>query len=146
MSGRAIVRCSWAGTAVFTLTAVPAALGGDALEVAGVVTALALFGVSLPVWVYALVRAAVRTSEGDDVVVASLFLLEGPVPRAVRAHLFGSLVAAVAVAGATAVAEPFGVLMPMLPLGLVGLWGACHGKFPARDRDVGGTSGASRHA
>ena len=32
----------------------------------------------------------------------------------------------------TASADPFGVLVPMLPLGLVGLWGARHGEFRPR--------------
>jgi len=36
------------------------------------------------------------------------------------------------VTAATALAEPFGVLVPMLPLGLLGLWGARHGVFPPR--------------
>ena len=36
------------------------------------------------------------------------------------------------VAAATAAAEPFGILVPMLPLGLLGLWGARHGVFPPR--------------
>ena len=132
MRGDGIIRVSWVTTALFTLTVVPAAVAGDALDGVALVTALALFAVSIPVWGYALVKAAVRTTRGDDVLVASLFLVDGPVPKPVRWHLFGSLAVSVAVALATAVAEPFGVLVPMLPLGLIGLWGARHGAFPQR--------------
>ena len=53
-------------------------------------------------------------------------------PKRVRVQLFGSLAVCLAVTAATALAEPFGVLVPMLPLGLLGLWGARHGVFPPR--------------
>ena len=43
-------------------------------------------------------------------------------------------VVSVIVALATAWANPSGTLVPMLPLGLAGLWGARHGVFPARRR------------
>jgi len=46
----------------------------------------------------------------------------------------------IAVTAATAAAEPFGILVPMLPLGLIGLWGARHGVFPPR-RMPGGAAG-----
>jgi len=39
-----------------------------------------------------------------------------------------------AIAAATVVAEPFGVLVPMLPPGLAGMWAARHGQFPPRPR------------
>jgi hypothetical protein len=32
----------------------------------------------------------------------------------------------------TAASEPFGVLVPMLPIGLAGVWAARYGVFPPR--------------
>ena len=54
------------------------------------------------------------------------------VPRRapVQKQLLGAFAASVVVAIATAWFNPFAVLVPMLPLGLVGLWGARHGTFP----------------
>jgi hypothetical protein len=125
---------SWAANAVFAVTAVPAAVGADAIENVAIGVALTLFAISIPVWLYAFGLAVVRTGRGDDVAVASLFFLQGSAPRRVQAHLLGSVGACVVIAAATAAAAPFGVLVPMLPLGLTGLWGARHGTYPPRAR------------
>jgi hypothetical protein len=132
--GRAIVWSSWLADALLAATAVPVAVGATVLEGVAIAVALTLFAVSIPVWVYALGRAAVRSARGDDVVVASLFFLQGSAPRRVQVHLMASLGASIAIAAATASAAPFGVLVPMLPLGLAGLWGARHGTYPPRAR------------
>jgi hypothetical protein len=129
---RAIIVASWTGDALFAVTAIPAALGVEVLDGVAIGVALALFAASLVVWGWAFAVALGRTTRGDDVVVASLFLLQGPVPRGVRIQLFGSLAVCLAIAAGTAAGEPFGVLVPMLPLGFAGLWGARHGKYPAR--------------
>ena len=50
-----------------------------------------------------------------------------------RRWLFGALGLSVVVAFATAWANAFAVLEPMLPLALIGLWSSRHGTFPARD-------------
>ena len=131
-SGRGIIVASWLGDLLFAVTAIPVALGVNALDDPAVVLALVLFFASLVVWFWALGLAAVRTTRGDDVQVWSLFLLEGRVPARVRWHLYGSFVVCLAVTIATASANPFGVLVPMYPLGLVGLWGARHGVYPPR--------------
>jgi hypothetical protein len=130
--GRAIVRASWASNVVFAVTAIPVAAGVDALDGVAVGVALALFLVALVVWIYAFAVAVGRSAQGDDVVVGNLFLMQGPAPRSIRWHLFGSFALSLAIAAGTAVGDPFGVLVPMLPLGFVGLWGARHGTFPAR--------------
>ena len=49
-----------------------------------------------------------------------------------RRRLLGALGVSVVLALATAWANPFAVLEPMLPLALVGLWGARYGDVPAR--------------
>ena len=131
-SGRGIVLASWIGDVLFAVTAIPVALGVDTLDDPAVVLGLLLFFASLVVWCWALGLAAVRTTRGDDVQVWSLFLLEGRVPARVRWHLYGSFVVCLAITIATAAANPFGVLVPMYPLGLVGLWGARHGVYPPR--------------
>jgi hypothetical protein len=130
--GMGIVRASWASNVVFAVSAVPVAAGVDALDGVAVAVALLLFVISLGVWTYAFVIAVGRSARGDDVVVASLFLVQGPAPRRIRWHLFGSFAVCLAITAGTAVGDPFGVLVPMLPLGLVGLWGARYGVFPAR--------------
>jgi hypothetical protein len=137
-----IVVSSWTGDAVFAVVAIPAALGVEAFDTPALAVALALFGVSLPVWTWAFGTAIARSARGDDVVVGNLFGTVGGAPAAVRWHLFGALAVCVAVAAGTAVGDPFGVLVPMLPLGFVGLWAARHGTFPPR-RDGGHTRGGA---
>ena len=132
MPGRAIVWASWATNGLFAVTAVPAALGVDAFDDLAVAVALGLFAVSIPIWVYAFGKAVVRTTRDDDIVVASLFFLQGSAPPRVQREMLASVGVSVVVAGATAAANPFGVLVPMLPLGLIGLWGARHGEYPPR--------------
>jgi hypothetical protein len=136
VKGAAIVWSSWVANGVFVVTAVPAALGADVFDDVAVGTSLALFAISIPVWVYAFGKAVVRTTRGDDIVVASLFFLQGSGPRRVQVHLLASVGVSIVVAAVTGAANPFGVLVPMLPLGLVGLWGARHGTYPPR-QEVG---------
>ncbi len=134
MRGRAIIRSSWIGNVVFAVTAIPA-LFVDGMEPVAAIVALALFAISLVVWVWAFGVAVVRSSQGDDIVVGNLFLFEGAVPKAVRRHLFSSVGVCLVITAVTVSAEPFGVLVPMLPIGFVGLWGARHGEYRRR-RDV----------
>lgn len=89
--GRGAVVSSWAGTAAFALTALPAAAGLEATGYASVVVAAVLFAVSLPVSLYSLARAAVRTARGERVTVPGLFFLRGSAPPTVRRMLLGSL-------------------------------------------------------
>ena len=123
---------SWVGDALFAVTAIPAAVGVEAFDaVAIAVGACPLLRVAgrLGVGVRGRGRAQRR---GDDIVVGSLFGSVGGAPRQVRFHLFGALGVCLLVTVGTAAADPFGVLVPMLPLGLVGLWAARHGTFPLR--------------
>lgn len=135
MTGRGIVVSSWTANAVFAIGVVPAAVGVESLDGVAVGVSLALFFGSLLVWSWAFMVAVARSAQGDDIVVANLFGTVGAAPRELRWHLFGSLAVCIAIVAATAAANPFGVLVPMLPLGLVGLWAARHGTFPER-RDL----------
>ncbi len=130
--GRRIVVASWVGVALFAVTAVPAAVGVSGFDVVALIVDVLLFLVGVVVFLWAFAVALVRSSQGDDIVVASLFLVEGPVPTPVRRQLFAALVVTVIVAGATGTADAFGILVPMYSLGLIGLWGARHGVFPPR--------------
>jgi hypothetical protein len=130
--GTRIIVAAWVGNVLFAATVVPVALGADSLRGVSIGMCLGLFAVSLVVWAWAFGIALARTARGDDVVVGSLFLVQGPVPSAVRWHLFGALAVCLAITAATAASEPFGVLVPMLPLGFAGLWGARYGTFPPR--------------
>jgi hypothetical protein len=132
LPGRRIIAWSWWADVAFAATAIPVAVGISGFDEVAVGTALALFAASLVVWVLAFSRAAVRSAEGDDIVVGSMFFTVGGASRDTRRQLFGALAACVVVAFATAWANPFGVLVPMLPLGFVGLWAARHGAFPPR--------------
>jgi hypothetical protein len=137
-AGRAIRVASWAGTAVFTITAVAAAIDPHILAVlaTAVVVAGVLFfaGIAIFFWAY---LVAVNRSRTDLIGMGGLFFLAGSAPRAVQWSLLGSLAVQVAVGLGTALAHPFtplafGLLAWMYGLALCGLWAARYGTFPSR--------------
>jgi hypothetical protein len=130
--GGAIVVAAWLADGLFAVTAVPAALGVSAMDVPALAVSVTLFVVSLGVWAYAFGLGVVRSARGDDVAVANLFLLQDSAPPGVRRHLFGALAASIVIALATGFRAPAGFMVPMLPLGLAGMWAARHGTFPPR--------------
>ena len=136
--GRAIILLAWVGTALFVATAVLSA-ATSSMRAVGVVTALALFGVGVVVFLVAYARA-VNRSRTEEIAVAGLFFFAGgSAPKRVRLHLMGALAVQVVAAFATASARPFtavafGILVPMYGLGMAGLWAATHGTFPRRRR------------
>jgi hypothetical protein len=131
VAGERIVQVAWVSVGLFAVVGV-LDIVSDAFDPVAVAICVALFLGSLPVWFYALGLAMVRSARGDEIAVASLFFLQGSAPVPVRNHLLSAVGAAVVVALATAWANPFAVLVPMLPLGLTGMWGARHGTFPPR--------------
>ena len=130
--GSRIVLASWASVILFGITAIPAAAGVSALRGAALGVSVTLFVIGIGVWLWGFAIALVRSASGDDIVVGSLFLLQGSPPVGVRRNLYLALAASVVIAGATATTDAFGILVPMLPIGLIGLWGARHGTFPPR--------------
>ena len=132
MKGRWIVVTTWVTFGLFFVTIVPDALGIDAFDDLSAVVALVLFLASVVIWLYAFGLAVVRSARGDDVSVGSLFFLASSAPSDVRRWMVGALIASLVVAAATAFANPFAVLEPVLPLALMGLWSARYGTFPAR--------------
>lgn len=131
-----MVIASWLGTAVFAATSVPlAARGGpdsnQGFVYPAMVVALALFLASLPLGIYALAKGALRTARNaEKITVGSLFFLTRSAPAAVRRSLLGSLAACLLVTVVTAANAPFGILVPVWPLTLCGVWAARHGTFP----------------
>jgi hypothetical protein len=139
VAGRRIIVASWVSVGIFTVFATIDLAGVDAFDVPAAVVSLVLFLVSLPVWLYALGLSFVRSARGDDIAVPTLFLFAGgSAPADVRRHLLGALAVSVVVAIVTGFANPFGWLVPMLMLGLAGLWGARHGVYPQRREMAGG--------
>ena len=131
LPGHRVIAASWVGTALFAVTAVPAATGADAFEVPAAAVGLVLFAVSIPLSLVALARAAVRTARQEDrITVGGLFFLQGCAPKPVRRLLLGSLLASLALVVATVATAPFGVLHPVFPLALCAWWSARHGTFP----------------
>jgi hypothetical protein len=129
--GKRIVIATWVGLGACAVVAIPNALGLHALDTATAVVCLAVFLLSLPVWLYAFGLAIVRSARGDDIAVSSWVFLAGSAPADVRKQLLGATAVSVLL-WATAWANPFIVLVSLYPLGMAALWGARHGTFPAR--------------
>ena len=130
--GRRIVAVGWVANALFAVTAIPVALGVDDLLGVAISVALLLFLVAIGAFVYAFAVGVARSGRGDNVAVANLFFLQGSAPKPVRRTFLVMFLVCLAIAVGTAAWEPFGVLVPMLPIGLAGMWAARYGVFPPR--------------
>jgi hypothetical protein len=131
--GRGILVVGWIANGLFAATAVPAAITSeDALVAVAIGTALVLFFVAIGAFVYAFAVAVARSARGDNVAVANLFFLQGSAPRSVQRSFLVLFAVCLLIAIGTAAWEPFGVLVPMLPVGLAGVWAARCGTFPLR--------------
>ena len=135
-----IPRVSWAGTAVFTVTAVAAAVAPSGMKPVALAVAVALFAAGCAVFLWAFL-VVVGRSRTEAVELAQVWFLTGPsTPPAVRRSLLAALAVQVVVGLATAAARPYtslaaGVLVPMWGLGLCGMWAARHATFPPRPPD-----------
>lgn len=134
-SERLIQASRWV-TAVFVVVSVGAAVWMG-LEVLAVVVDVSLFAAGCVLFLWGYFRGLGRSRE-EVVSMGGLFFLGSDVaPAAVTKELRLHLAVQVVVAVATASARPFtglafGVLVPMFGLGMLALWGALHGTFPAR--------------
>ncbi len=131
-----IIKASWIGTALFTVTAIAAAIDPDLFAGVALAVSLVLFLVGCVIFFAAFLYAVGRSRE-VEIGIGGLYFLAGTAPRPVQLHLLGSLGTEVVVAFATASARPFtslafGMLVPVYGLGLCGLWGARHGTFAPR--------------
>ena len=148
-AGSVIVAVNEVLTAIFVVaTAAAAGVFDQPWKAVSVAVDLACFalGVFAFLWGY---WNAVQRSRTDSIGVAQLyFLLGGIAPRTVRVRMNVSLsvqtfvgIGGALVRGSTD-GKPgstlaFGILVPMLGLGLNGLWGAFHGTFPPRQGPEG---------
>ena len=145
--GARIVAADFAGTALFVITAVLAAVFfTTALQWVGAITALALFAAGVFCFLWSYVQA-VQRSRTDEISVTSLYFLAGPpTPTDVKRPMLGLLAVQIVTAAATTFARlqgpdgkpgsslAVGFLVPMFGFGLNGLWAAAHGTFPPRRR------------
>ncbi len=133
-------------TALFSVvTAVAAVVFTPATRTAGVVVDLVLFsiGVAAFIWGY---FSAVQRSRVDEISVASLYFLSGQVAnKQIQKIMNGCLIAQLVIGLAGAIARSstdgkagstlaFGVLVPLLGLGLNGLWASQFGTFTPREQ------------
>ncbi|MFZ6006014.1 MAG: hypothetical protein ACOYXM_18995 [Actinomycetota bacterium] len=132
-----IVRAAWIATAALVLTSATAAVAPEVLGPVHAVLSLAMFafGTGALLWGYA---RGISRSRSELVTLSGLFLLSGDVaPHQIRTSLrVAAAVQTVAVTAAAA-ARPysevaFGILAPMLVLGLMAAWAGRHGAFPER--------------
>jgi hypothetical protein len=135
--GLGLIRASWWTTGVFVVAATAAAVAPDAVARPVAVLDVVLFVVGTVLFLVAFARAVGRSREEQIDIMGVYFLGGGVAPRDVRRHLLGSFAVQVLVAVVTASIRPytsvaFGILVPMLGLGLAGLWGATYGTFPPR--------------
>ena len=122
MPGQAIIRSSWIGNVDLRADRDPGARWASTLRGPWrSSSSLALFAVSLGVWVWAFAVAVARSSQGDDIAVGNLFLFEGDGAEGrSAASCSRSVGVCLVITAVTVSANPFGVLVPMLPLGLSG--------------------------
>ena len=142
--GRLIVQTNVVLTVAFIVTsALSAIIFDQPWRSIAVIASLVCFtvGVLTFLWGY---WTAVQRSREDEIGVAVLyFLMDGVAPLPVSRLMNTLLGVQCAVALGTALSRPstdgkpgstlaFGILVPMLGLGLSGLWGAIHGTFRPR--------------
>ena len=133
-------------TCVFSVaTVVAAVVFTPATRAIGVFVDLALFsvGVAAFIWGY---FSAVQRSRVDEISVASLYFLSGQVAnKQVQKIMNGCLIAQLVIGLAGAIGRSstdgkagstlaFGVLVPLLGLGLNGLWASQFGTFTPREQ------------
>jgi len=147
-AGAVIVRFDVVATAIFTVTAITAAVvfDGPAMTIAAVVS-LVLFFVGIAAFLWSFWNA-VQRSRGEQVAVTQLYLLTGGVaPTRVRSIMLSALAVQCVIGLSTAIFRPnaadgspgnslaLGVLVPVLGFGLNGLWAAYHGRYRNRLSD-----------
>lgn len=144
MKGAGIIRANAGLTALFVVTAVIATVVfDDPWKNIAVGVSIGCFAVGVVVFLWGY-WTAVQRSRQDNIAVASLyFLVDNCAPKNVF-RIMNSLLAVQVVVGVTTASirsstdgEPgstlaFGILVPMLGLGLNGLWGSYYGAFRPR--------------
>lgn len=144
MSGSLFVKGNVTLTAVFVVASIVAAVTFTSpWKTIGVIVSLGCFSVGVVAFLWGY-WTAVQRSRVDNISVAALyFLVDNCAPKSVARLMNSALGIQVVVAVATAISRTttdgragstlaFGVLAPMMGLGLNGLWGATYGTFAPR--------------
>ena len=144
MQGSFLVKCNLVLTSIFVVMSIVAAVTFTSpWKTIGVVVSLGCFSVGIVAFLWGY-WTAVQRSRTDNISVAALyFLVDKCAPQSVARLMNGALGIQVVVAVATAISRTttdgragstlaFGVLVPMMGLGLNGLWGATYGAFAPR--------------
>lgn len=152
--GSLVIRVDVAATSLFVLSSsVAAAVFDGWAKAQGVVVALGCFAVGVVAFLWGYWEA-VQRSRTDEISVAELYFLMGAAtPKAVKRTMLTCLAVQTGAALVTALVRPttptetggtstgstlaFGVLVPLLGLGLNGLWAARYGKFGPRRSSIG---------
>ena len=147
MPGSFLIKLNLALTAVFVAMSIFAAVTFTApWKTIGVAVSLGCFSVGIVTFLWGY-WTAVQRSRTDNISVAALyFLVDKCAPQSISRLMNGALGVQVVVGVATAISRTttdgrtgstlaFGVLAPMMGLGLNGLWGATHGTFAPRQID-----------
>jgi hypothetical protein len=135
--GERILRAAVWSTAVLVLTSALAAIWPASMGLVHAVVSAGCFLVGCGVLLSAFATGVSR-SRTEAVSTAGLFLLaDDAAPPDVRRLLRGALAVQVVAVVVAAAVRPFtevafGILAPMLGVGLMGLWGAREGRFPPR--------------
>ena len=150
-AGRVVVRANIALTAVFMATSLVAAVSfRQPWKSVSVVVDLVSFAIGIFAFLWGYWNAVQRSREEDIGVAALFFLMDGIAPRSVSLRMNALLATQLVWAIGTALSRgstngkpgstlAFGVLVPMMGLGLNGLWGAFHGTFAPRRTGKRGT-------
>ena len=145
MKGTAVIRVNAVLTVVFVLTAVMSAvIFEQPWKAIAVAVSLGTFSVGIVAFLWGYWSAVQRSREANISVAALYFLIDGCAPKSTARQMNGLLAVQVIVGLVTALARPktgaepgstlaFGILVPMLGLGMNGLWGALYGSFSPRN-------------
>ncbi len=136
--GWVLVRANWVATAVLTVSLGLGLAAPSSLGVVAAFVSIAMLLAGIMAFLYSFFVALDR-SRTEEISTAGLYLLAEGAPAATRWHMIGAIVAQSAVAVVAALIEPtsaliFGVLAPVLGLGIAGVWSAKHGVFRPRFR------------
>lgn len=144
MKGSAIIRLNAVLTALFVVTAgLAVAYFEQPWKTIAVVVCLANFSVGVVAFLWGYWSAVQRSREDNISVAALYFLIDKCAPQSVARRMNGLLgvqfIAGLVTAGMRSSTDgkrgstlAFGILVPMLGLGLNGLWAAFHGHFAPR--------------